>query len=284
MKKRLLSPYLYILPALLLAAVFSYYPFINSVILSFSKVSGSGNILGFNGLSNYEKLFNNQAFFESIKNTLIFTIIFIPINIVLVVSAAILTERESKINKAAQTMFFLPMALSMSSAALLFKFMLNSNTGIINSILHTNIPWLTDPLWAKFSLVILSLFLDFGLNYILILSALKNLDQSIQEAASLDGANSIRMFFRIKLPLIMPTLSFVFIIALKNALLICAPILVLTEGGPFGATQTLVYYYYLEAFKNFNYASASTISVIIFLAAALLVTLYSGFEKKRERA
>ena len=207
-------------------------------------------------------------------------ILFVPLNIILIMTAVLLTEKERKENRIYETVFMLPMAMGMSSIALIFKYMFRPSVGIINRIIGYDIPWTNDAFWAMLSVAFLGVFLDFGLDYLLLLSALRNLDRSVVEAARLDGASEVQVFSRIKLPLITPTLFFVLFISIKDALLICAPIMVMTEGGPFRSTQTIVYYYYIEAFRNSNYAAAYSISTLVFIIAALITFLSAKIERQ----
>ena len=132
-----------------------------------------------------------------------------------------------------------------------------------------------------FSVVFLGVFLDFGLDYIILLSSMRSLDKAPQEAARLDGANEWQVLTRIKLPLLSPTLFFVLFISIKDALLICAPVMVMTEGGPFRSTQTIVYYYYIEAFRNSNYSAAAAISTVVFIIAAIITSASAALDSRR---
>ncbi len=281
MIKRAKRPYLYLLPALLLALLFVYYPFIRSIISSFFTVSINGKLLSFAGLTNYIKLFGESAFYESLMNTLLFMAIFVPLNTCLIVTAVLLTAEKKKGTALSELLYMLPMAIGMSSAALVFKMMFNPTTGAINRIFNTDIQWTNEALPAMVSVAFLGVFLDFGLDYILLLSAMRNLDKSAVEAAQIDGAGKVRILLSIKLPLIMPTLFFILFTSIKDAFLICAPIMVMTEGGPYRSTQTIVYYYYLEAFKNQNYAFSATISTIVFILSGLFILIAGSFEKRR---
>lgn len=281
MMKRDKRPYLYLLPALLLAALFVYYPFIRSIISSFFSVSINGKLLSFAGLANYEKLFSESAFYESLGNTLLFMVIFVPLNLCLIITAVLLTAEKKRGIAISELLYMLPMAIGMSSAALIFKIMFNPTAGAINRIFNTDIQWTNEALPAMFSVAFLGVFLDFGIDYILLLSAMRNLDKSAVEAAQIDGAGKARIFLSIKLPLMMPTLFFILFTSIKDAFLICAPIMVMTEGGPYRSTQTIVYYYYLEAFKNQNYAYSATISTIVFILSGLFILIAGRFEKRR---
>ncbi|MDD7271627.1 MAG: sugar ABC transporter permease [Spirochaetales bacterium] len=281
MRKKIVKPYLYILPALLLAIVFVYYPFIRSVISSFFNISIKGKLNSFCAIANYKDLFTDEVFYLSLKNTFIFMVMFVPLNTLFVITLVVLTRRKNRLSKVAETVFMLPMTIGLSSAALLFKFMFNETNGVINSLLHLDILWSSKALPARFSLVFLGIFLDISIDYLLLLSAYRNLDKSPIEASMVDGCTPFQVFLYIKLPLLLPTLSFIVFIAIKDALLICAPIMVMTEGGPARSTQTIVYYYYLSAFKNSAFSKAAAISTCVFIIAAIILTIYKRFEKMR---
>lgn len=282
MRKHTIKPYLYILPSLLLAVLFVYYPFMTSVISSFFNVRANGSLGSFAGLDNYRKLFSAGIFQESLSNTFLFMFLFVPINIIVIFILVLLTERKRKGIALFETVFMLPMAMGMSSAALLFKYMFNPTTGVVNRIFHINVQWNNEALPAMFSVVFLGVFLDVGLDYILLLSAMRNQDKGPIEAAMVDGASATTVFWRIKLPAILPTLSFILFVSIKDALLISAPIMVMTEGGPYRSTQTVVYYYYIEAFRNSSYSIAAAISTLVFIIAGIIILIAGLLEKKVE--
>ncbi len=281
MKKHRAKPYLFILPVLVLALVFVYVPFVQSVVSSFFNVRMDGSLADFTGLRNYRNLFSNEIFAQSMANTFLFMLLFVPLNFLLIFLAVLLTERESRRNKFFETVFMLPMAMGMSSMALIFKYMFRPSVGIINRLIGIDIQWTNNALAAMFSVVFLGVFLDFGLDYIILLSSMRSLDKAPQEAARLDGANEWQVLTRIKLPLLSPTLFFVLFISIKDALLICAPVMVMTEGGPFRSTQTIVYYYYIEAFRNSNYSAAAAISTVVFIIAAIITSASAALDSRR---
>ena len=116
---------------------------------------------------------------------------------------------------------------------------------------------------------------------ILALAGLQQIPVEYKEAAIIDGANEWQVLTRIKLPLLSPTLFFVLFISIKDALLICAPVMVMTEGGPFRSTQTIVYYYYIEAFRNSNYSAAAAISTVVFIIAAIITSASAALDSRR---
>lgn len=272
--------YLYILPSLFLAVLFCYYPFLRTIVSSFFTIRFNGEISSFAGLSNYRKLFSSDEFRQSIRNTFFFMLLFVPANTLIILSASLLCEKKRKESPFLETVFLLPMAVALSASALIFRFLLDPSLGIVNSMFHLDIPWKDNAFWAMVSLVLLGIYLDFGLDFILLLSALRNSDRNIIDAAKLDGAGGLRLILAIKLPLIRETLSFVTFIAIKDALLIVAPVMLLTEGGPFRSTETVAYYYYIQAFKNSNHALGSASSTIILALSLIPLLCYARIGKK----
>jgi ABC-type sugar transport systems, permease components len=281
MKKDEAKSIAFLLPAIMLALVFVYFPLLKTLIASFFSVSFSGKLKAFTGLANYKALFSRTEFLTSVFVTVRFTLLFVPFNTALVLLAAVLSERERKNSPFFETAFFLPMALSLSSACLVFKFFFNPSIGLINSALGLNIEWLESITAATASLLILCVYLDFGIDYILLITAFKSLDESVTDAAVLDGAGETALLFRIKLPLIKPTLNYVVFMGMRDALLMAVPPMILTEGGPFRATETIVYHYYNLVFRSNSYGQGAAISAIIFLFCALTSITFAFIRRKR---
>lgn len=273
MIKKKAEPYLLILPALVLALAFYIVPFLRSVIFSFLRITQGGELIGIAGLDNYRSLFADRAFLASIWHTLLFVLLFIPVNTFLTLSAAALTRRKRKHGAIFEFIFFSPLAVSLSAYAAIFSEMFRGRVSIINRIFSLDMLWLESPESAMVALVALSVFLDFGLDYILLLSAFRTVDRSMIEAAEIDGCGSLGTLFHIELPAIRNMLLVTVFLALKDAVLISAPVMLLTEGGPYRSTETIMYYYYLEAFRSSNLQKGRAISSLMVVLSALIVTL-----------
>ncbi len=269
------EPYILLLPAVTLALIFSILPFSRSIVLSFLRVTQNGRIIGFAALDNYRNLFSDKAFVQSISHTLLFVALFLPLNTALTLAAAAITRRKTRRSGLAEFIFFSPLAVSLSAYSMIFSEMFRGRISIINRILSMDMLWLESPESAMAVLVMLSVFLDFGLDYILLLSSFRSIDKSVIEAAEIDGCSSIRTLFMIELPQIRPMLLITVFMALKDALLISAPVMLLTEGGPFRSTETVMYYYYLEAFRSSNLQKGRTISTLMVGVSMILVALAS---------
>lgn len=273
--------YLYLAPAMLLAGLFCWFPAIRGFIQSFLTVSHSGDVLGFAGLSNYRTLFSDKAFINSVGNTLRFALFFVPLNTFLTLLAASLTRRKSRLSFIPEYIFFVPVAVSLSAYSLLFREMFRGSASVINRIFGTDFGWITTSGGAMATLVILGVFLDFGIDYILLMCAFRTIDRNVIEAARMDGAGGWRLFFQIELPQIRETFLATLFLAVKDAILISAPIIILTEGGPYRSTETIMFYYYVEAFRSGNRAVQNSLTAIVMTFAAIAFAIMGA--KRRDR-
>ncbi|MFC2822345.1 MAG: carbohydrate ABC transporter permease [Spirochaetales bacterium] len=274
--------YLFLAPAMLLAALFYWFPALKSFAESFLTVNQGGRILGFSGLSNYKTLFSDKAFLNSVLVTLKFVVLFVPVNTALTLLAASMTRRKSRFSAVPEYIFFAPVAISLSTYSLIIKELFRGRASVINKILGTDSGWINEPAGAMAVLVVLGVFLDFGIDYILLMSAFRSEDRSVIEAARMDGAGGWRLFLQIEVPMIKETVLVTIFLALKDALLISAPIIILTEGGPYRTTESIMFYYYVEAFKSGNRAVQNALSALVLAVAALAMTAYILLKRKRK--
>ena len=274
--KKDLKAFLFLAPAIILAALFCWFPAVKSLFQSFLTVSQSGKILGFAGLNNFKILFKDPAFLNSVLNTIKFIVLFVPLNTFLTLLAASLTRRKSRLSFIPEYIFFVPVAVSLSAYSLLFKDIFRGTASIANKVLGLNFGWITTPGGAMATLVILGVFLDFGIDYILLMCAFRSTDQNVIQAARMDGAGGWRLFFQIELPMVRRTVLVTIFLAIKDALLISAPVIILTEGGPFRSTETLMFYYYVEAFKSGNRAVQNSLSALVLIIAAIAIGILSA--------
>ncbi len=275
MRKETRKAYLFLLPALLLSLVFSIYPALSAVAESFMTISNGGKIRGFAFLDNYRILFSDPAFLNALKNTLIFVLLFVPLNTFFTLLAASLTRRKSRHSGIVEYIFFMPLAVSLSAYSLIMKELFRGKSSVINSLLHTSLSGITTPEGAMLTLVVLGIFLDFGLDYILLLCSFRSIDRSVIEAARMDGAGGRRLFFSIELPEVIHTVAVTVFLALKDALLISSPVIILTEGGPYRSTETIMFYYYTEAFRSGNRAVQNALSSVILYTVIIFMVIWS---------
>lgn len=275
-----IEPYIYLVPCVILAIMFGYYPFIRTVLYSFSLVDFNGNILEFIGLSNYKDILTDKNFYIILKNTLYHVAMVLPVGIIVSYSLALLANKKRKFSSVYETMFSFPMAVSMSAVSIIFKTMLNPRMGIINHIFGLNLKWFNDPDTAMISVTIVAVWMGIGFDFLLFLAALRNVPKELVEASEIDGASFFYKLKNIYIPITSPTLFFVLCTNAVGAMMMSGPSMVITGGGPKGSTKTLIYHLYETGITSANYAYASTIGVIVFLMTFLLLLFCFRYEKK----
>ena len=274
MRKETAKAYLFLFPALLLSLVFYIIPSLSALGESFLTISYQGKVKGFAFLNNYKILFSDSSFVNALKNTLIFVSLFVPLNTFFTLLAASLTRRKTKLSFIPEFVFFMPLAVSLAAYSVTFKEIFRGTNSVINSLLGTSFSGITTPQGAMLTLVLLGISLDFALDYILLLCSFRSIDKSIIEAARIDGAGGERLFFSIELPQVKHTVLVTIFLALKDALLISSPVIILTQGGPYRSTETVMFYYYTEAFRSGNRAVQNTLSSLIIYAVILFMVFY----------
>lgn len=261
------------LPAILVITIFSFIPMIQSFILSFQ--TGKGIVTEFGGLDNYRRLFNDPVFFQALKNTLLFLVIQVPLMTVLaLIAAAMLNDKKLKFRGYFRVFIFLPCVTSLVSYSVLFK-SLFSSSGLVNDILlkfnliDVPVNWLLDPFWARVIIILALTWRWTGYDMIFFLAAMQNIDDSIYEAARLDGATGFRQFTSITVPMLKPIILLTSIMSTNGTLQLFDEVVNLTDGGPNNATITISKYIYDLSFKftpNFGYAATVSYAVVVMVA------------------
>ena len=275
-----LTSYLYLVPSLLIFAVFLFYPFFKTLYLSLFMTNKMGQAKLFVGLQNYTDLLRSASFLNSLKVTLIFVVIVDFGSMVLGLTAAVLCNRAFPGIRAFSTAYALPMAIASSSAAMIFKIMLHPAVGIVNKLLGLDINWLNDPATALYCVAILTAWLNSGINFLYFSAGLGNIDETIYERASVDGASGVQQFFSLTLPGLSPIMFYTLVVNIIQAFQSFGQIKLLTEGGPSESTNVIVYSIYRDAFFNYRFGNASAQSVILFVIIMLITLVMFRLEKK----
>ena len=265
--------YLYMLPALALLAIFVFYPFVQTLLRSLYTTDNMGRNTLFIGLKNYSDLLSSPSFWNSLRATFIYVIIVVILGVLIGFSTALLCRVNFPGIRFFSAAYSLPIAIASSGMALVFKVMLNQSVGILNVILGTNVNWLADPKWALLSVGILTAWLNSGMNFLYFSSGLASIDDSLYEAASIDGANGWNQFKHVTLPSVRPIMFFVVVTNIINAFQSFGQIKLLTQGGPGEATNVIVHDIYKNAFMNYRYGFASAESVVLFLIVMILTII-----------
>ena len=269
------GPYGYILPALLVFAVFLFYPFFKTIYLSLYKTNKMGQAKLFVGLGNYVELFKSASFYNSLAVTFLFVAI-----VVVGLLAAVLCNKAFPGIRIFSTAYALPMAIASSSAAMIFKIMLHPSIGIMNKLLGLNINWINDPKYALVCVALLTAWLNSGINFLYFSAGLSNIDETIYERASVDGANGIQKFLRLTLPGLSPIMFYTIVVNIIQAFQSFGQVKILTQGGPGESTNLIVYSIYRDAFFNYRFGSAAAQSVILFAIIMVMTLLMFKAEKK----
>ncbi|MGO4539171.1 carbohydrate ABC transporter permease [Paenibacillus sp. YIM B09110] len=251
---------------------FYFYPMIRALLMSFQ--SGTGTNLSYVGLDNYTRLFSDSTFITTLTNTFLYLIVQVPIMIVLALFISVLlNDKDLKLKGFFRTAIFLPAVTSLVAYSVIFKYLFGAD-GLINEMLlklhliSVPIQWITDPFWAKITIIIAITWRWTGYNMIFYLSALQNIDGSIYEAARIDGASSFKQFTKITVPLLKPIILFTSITSTIGTLQLFDEVMNITKGGPGNATMTLSQYIYNLSFKytpDFGYAATVSYAIVILI-------------------
>lgn len=267
-----LSGWLFIAPAVIMICLFYFYPMIQALLLSFK--TGAGANLHFEGIVNYQRLFSDKMFFTAVTNTFLFLIVQVPVMIVLaMIVSVLLNDSKLRFKGFFRTAIFLPCVTSLVAYSVVFKYLFG-NDGLVNMalmklhLLSEPIQWISDPFWAKVTIIIAITWRWTGYNMIFFLSSLQNIDNSIYEAARIDGASGIRQFFSITMPLLKPIILFTSITSTIGTLQLFDEIMNITKGGPGTATLSISQYIYNLSFRytpDFGYAATVSYSVVLMI-------------------
>lgn len=274
------KPFLFLCPILLFAIAFVYYPFVKTFLYSFSVVNFKGQITGFAGLDNFKYLFSYRTFDTALLNTLKLTAMFVPLNLIFSLGCALLANKKRRLGAVYETMFSLPMAVSMAAVAMIFKILLSPTVGIVNHALGLDIAWFDDKAFALYGILIVCLWMGLAFDFLLFLSALRGIPDQLLEAATIDGAGFFKKLFRVQLPLITPTILFVVCTNIVLAMMTSGPVMIITEGGPARATTTLIYLMFTSGYQSSNYSLAACVSIVTFALTFGLTLLAFRFERK----
>ena len=279
------APYLFLLPALLLLTVFFFIPLVQTFILSFQDYNNSIYNPAFIGVQNYVKLFQNPIFYKVLANTFIYLILAVPVLALFPLFLAILLNQQIRGITMYKILIYLPVIVSIVVAAIAFKW-LYAEQGILNYIVNllgcSSIGWLTDPNWALYSVVIVTIWKGIGYYMMIYLAALMSVPKELYEACDIDGAGFWKKHFTVTIPHIMPTIALVITISSISAMKVFAEIYVMTKGGPLNSSKTIVYYIYERAFENLDlgYASAMAIVLLVIVMVFSLINILC-FERKK---
>ncbi len=272
------TPYLFILPAVLLLGMTAFLPIAQAIYLSFTNYDFVGEPTWL-GLKNYSNLWQDQLFWKVLGNTLIYLIFAVPCLIFLPLGMAILVSntigKKLRGMRLFRAIFYFPVLLSVVVAGIAWKWVY-AETGILNYFLSTitgqavRLPWLTDPRLAIFAIIAVTVWKGLGYYMVIYLAGLQAIPQNLYEAAMIDGSDGIQKHFDITLPLMRPYILLVGVISSIAALKIFEEVYIMSQGGPANSTKTVVYYLFEKGISSLEMGYASAIGVFLFLVIFII--------------
>lgn len=279
------APYLFLLPAAVVLVIFFFIPFFQTFLLSFLDYSTNIYKPEFIGLENYIKLLHNPIFYKVLWNTFIYLFVAVPILAIFPLFLAVLINQKIKGVTLYKILIYLPVIVSIVVAAIAFKW-LYADQGILNyavtSLGFSSIGWLTDPNYALYSVIIVTIWKGIGYYMIIYLAALMSVPNELYEACDIDGASFLTKHLTVTIPHIMPTIALVTTISAISAMKVFAEIYVMTKGGPLNSSKTIVYYIYERAFENLDLGFTSAMAVVL-LIIVMLFSLINIFCFERNK-
>lgn len=275
---------LFLAPAFALLILFQFYPMVSGFLMSLTDWNGFGEKLFVAG-GNYVRALSDENFRTALFNTLYYAVGTVPATVALALAIAALLNQKIRGVTFFRALYYLPAITSGVAIAMIWKWLFNTDFGLINATLYrlgfkAMIPWLSSTAYAMPAIIIMSVWKGLGTNIILMLSGLQSVPYTLYEAASIDGASGLRKFWSITLPMLSPTVFLVLIMCTISSFQVFDTVLTMTKGGPGNATLVAVYYIYRAAFENFQMGYASAMAFILF-AILLAITLVQWVVKSK---
>ncbi|WP_020591946.1 carbohydrate ABC transporter permease [Kiloniella laminariae] len=266
--------WLLLMPAAIFLIAFTYYPTLATLAKSFFSQGNAIKPSRFVGLENYEFLITDEVFWKVVGNNVIYAATTIPISIALALLMAVWVNGRLPMKSLVRMSFFTPTVLPMIAVANIWLFFYSPDIGLIDQITSSfgiaSHNWLGDPDTVLGCIIVITIWKEAGFFMIFYLAALQTLSPELEEAARLEGASRWYYFRRVMFPLLMPTTLFVLINAIINSFKLVDQLFILTKGGPDNASSLLLYYIYEVAFSFLDQAYASTLTVVLLLALAII--------------
>lgn len=273
MERRDRLAWLFVAPALAAIALFLFVPVFASLLLSFTDFDiyavADLRRLRFVGLSNYQTLLTEPLFWQALRNTFYYVVVAGPLSVAVSLAAALLVNaRLARFRPLFRTALFLPVVTTLVAIAVVWRYLYHPRIGLFNQLLApfgvAPIDWLGDPLWAMPSIILMSIWKNFGFNMVIFVAGLQAIPERLYEAASLDGAGPWRQFRWVTLPMLAPTALFVAVMTMIGGFQLFAEPYVMTQGGPSNRTLSVVLLMFQEGFRFWNMGFAAAIAFVLF--------------------
>ena len=276
--------WLYLLPALIIIGVFNVLPLIKTFIMSMQK--GTLNNLQFNGFKNFQVVLQDPKFHDAIGNTALFSFVVVPVGLIISMFIAITIFEKIKYKSLFETIFFIPYLTSVIAVGIVFRFLFNGEYGFINYLLSFinvgPINFLDDPSMSMTTLILFGIWSGLAFNIIILLSGLRTIDDNYYKVADMFGATKLEQFFKITLPQLIPTITFLLMMNFINAFKVYAQVFSLFNGkaGIANSATTGVFYIFNKFYVEYRYGQGMAAAVILY-ALILLFTLIQNYVLKR---
>ena len=274
--------WLFIIPTMTGLIILNIIPIFQTIHQSFYKTGdfGKGNI--FVGFNNYVKVFSDTEVWQALWNTIKYAFVEVPISIAIALVLAVFLNGKIKGKSAFRTIFFLPMVAAPAAIAMVWRWLYNSEFGLINNILHVKINWISNPSIAIYSIAVIGIWSIIGYNMVLFLAGLQEVPRDYYEAAAIDGATGVQQFFNITVPLISPTIFFVLVTSVIAAMQVFDVIFMVVDSNnpALRKTQSLVSLFYKYSFSQSNKGYGSTVVVVLLVVIMIFTVLQMIGQKK----
>lgn len=276
--------WLFLAPALIFITIFNVTPLIRTFVIAFQK--GTLNNPEFAGISNFQRVITDPVFHRAIRNTALYAFIVVPVGMVISLFIAMSIHKRMKFKKVWESIFFLPYLTSMIAIGIVFRFLFNQDYGLINYLLGlfdiSNINWLNSPEMSMTTVIIFGIWMGLAFNIIILLTGLRNIDDSYYKVADMFGATKREQFFRITLPQLIPTITFLLLMNFISAFKIYGQVFSLFNGRPGVANSatTGVFYIFTEFYTNNNYGKGMAAAVILFVIILIFTLIQRLIMKK----
>lgn len=276
--------WLFLLPALIIIGVFNVLPLIKTFIMSMQK--GTLNNLRFNGFKNFQVVLQDPKFHDAIGNTALFSFVVVPVGLIISMFIAITIFEKIKHKGICETIFFIPYLTSVIAVGIVFRFLFNGDYGFINYLLSFinvgPINFLDDPNMSMTTLILFGIWSGLAFNIIILLSGLRTIEENYYKVADMFGATKMEQFFKITLPQLIPTITFLLMMNFINAFKVYAQVFSLFNGkaGIANSATTGVFYIFNKFYVEYRYGQGMAAAVILF-ALILAFTLIQNYVLKR---
>ena len=284
-----LRAFFYLLPALIIIVMFQFYPIIKSFLMGFyTDFDYLTNSVYEVGIDNFVHVSEDISFHKAIINTCVYAFIATPLGIIIALIFALILNSNIKFKKLFTNVFFLPFDTSTTAVAVVFRWMLNKDFGIVNAFLDVlgmgKVSWLMDPNMTIPILVVLSIWKGLGYKIIIFLASLQNIDSRYNMAGRIDGASKFQRICHITIPILKPTILFLTTISLIESFKLFDEIYVLygKKSGPLESGLTIVYYIFDKFYSHWEFSIASAAAFILFLIILIFTILQFIITKRKE--